>query len=330
MNKVLLVMIAALMSTTICFGQATLVATLSHGTEVKMFYGASAFQGAHDAAQSGDVITLSGGNFSGFTMTKAITVRGTGFDANTPTYIGNTTINIPSSDTGRFSLEGIRCNYLYLDGSFSEPYFLKCKFVSVEFKSSSAIHNARFVNCKSEGLKVDGSGTVKFAHCYTRFNNSSSGSSQTEFLNCVVYGALGNFYRASFVNSILCGDNYQLRQLPAETVTMNCVALTYNTGYYYNDPYTKMGGTEVDCWTSTYPELFVSFKGTYSDTETFELTEEAKEKFLGTDGTQIGLYGGKYPYDPTPAYPRITKLNVAKQTTADDKLSVEIEVSAAE
>ena len=76
--------------------------------------------------------------------------------------------------------------------------------------------------------------------------------------------------------------------------------------------------------------MFKDFTGTYSDTQTFELTEEAKTKYLGTDGTEVGIYGGLLPYNSTPSYPQITKMNVANKTTADGKLSVEIEVSATE
>ena len=66
------------------------------------------------------------------------------------------------------------------------------------------------------------------------------------------------------------------------------------------------------------------------DSETFELTDEAKTKYLGTDGTEVGIYGGNLPFDPTPSNPQITKCNVASKSTADGKLSVDIEVRAAE
>ena len=62
----------------------------------------------------------------------------------------------------------------------------------------------------------------------------------------------------------------------------------------------------------------------------FELTDEAKTAFLGDDGTEMGMYGGVMPYNSTPSYPQITKMNVANKATADGKLSVEIEVSAAQ
>lgn len=84
---------------------------------------------------------------------------------------------------------------------------------------------------------------------------------------------------------------------------------------------------------STVEELFKTYKGTKLDgidSENFELTDAAKKKFLGIDGTQVGIYGGSLPYDPTPTNPQITKCNVAGKSTADGKLSVDIEVKVAE
>ena len=330
MKKLFLSLVALVMAT-MSYAQTKLVATLSQGDNVEMFYGAGAFESAYNAAQSGDVITLSGGEFTGFTITKAVTIRGAGIDASIPTRISNNMIiNVPKSDTCRFSMEGVRFSkYLYLYGTCIEPYFLKCLFSAVYFYSSgdynaSSIKDAMFVNCKfTSSLSMYGSTTAKFSHCY--IHNYSVGrdySCKAQFLNCVIRGNISAFYRSTLVNSILI-DTSELR-LPAETVAMNCTAIGNDS------PYSNMQGSDISCSTSTYAKVFKSYKGAYSDSQTFELTEEAATELLGTDGTQIGLYGGQYPYNSTPAYPRITKLNVAKQSTADDKLSVDIEVSATE
>lgn len=69
---------------------------------------------------------------------------------------------------------------------------------------------------------------------------------------------------------------------------------------------------------------------TYSDDKDYKLTDEAKAIMKGTDGTEVGIYGGSLPYDPTPTNPQISKFNVAAKTTADGKLSVDIEVKSAE
>lgn len=80
-------------------------------------------------------------------------------------------------------------------------------------------------------------------------------------------------------------------------------------------------------------DIFKTWTGgsvTSFKTERLELTDEAKTKYLGTDGTEVGIYGGSLPFVSRPSNPQITKLNVASKSTADGKLSVDIEVKAAE
>lgn len=356
MKKLFLSMVALMMAT-LSYAQDVLVATLNHEDNITMYYGIYAFSSAHNAAVSGDIITLSGGAFKGdFTITKAVTVRGTGIDAPNSTCISSKLeINIPESDTNRFSVEGVRFDdQTVLYGSFSNPCFLKCQFYSVLFENSSSkysyIKDALFVNCKITGyLHLYGANTALFSHCYIYAYSSDFGSSKAQFCNCVLYGSFDKYNRSSFVNCILCYTG-NCDPLPSECSAMNCTAIyRYHYDYYavggahfsadeykYN-VYTNMQGNQVSCSSSTYEAMFKGFgeepRNAYKffeSSNTFELTDEAKTKFLGTDGTEVGLYGGKYPYDSTPAYPHITKFNVAKQATADDKLSVEIEVSATE
>lgn len=77
----------------------------------------------------------------------------------------------------------------------------------------------------------------------------------------------------------------------------------------------------------SFPEDTPIFK---EGTLTYELTEENQKNWIGTDGTQVGMHGGNLPFDPAVDAPVISKFNVASKTTADGKLSVDIEVKAAE
>ena len=62
------------------------------------------------------------------------------------------------------------------------------------------------------------------------------------------------------------------------------------------------------------------------DYETFELTDEAKVKYLGNDGTEVGIYGGAMPYHPTPSVPRIKGFRMdAKPSEGILKADVEVE-----
>ena len=93
--------------------------------------------------------------------------------------------------------------------------------------------------------------------------------------------------------------------------------------------FVNIAGT-TNTMASSLSDIFKTYTGGYSDTETFELTDAAKAKYLGDDGTQVGIHGGSVPYTPITMKPKITKCNVASKSTADGKLSVDIEVTGAE
>ena len=329
MKKLFFTLVAAVMAATATFAQTTLVATLTHGSNVTMYYGSFALRDAHNAAVSGDVINLSGGAFQSVDIKKAVTLRGSGIDAQEPTFlVNNFDINIPTTDTGRLSMEGIRCgNTVYLKGTLTNAYFLKCQFNQMScYSSSSTIKNAMLADCKvTNYFNLYGNSSIQFINSYVDgFNNGNSNTAAASFMNCVISGSSGYAYyfeSSQMINCIIFGT---YNHIPNSSVGSNCVYVGFNDDIFKDSP------ASTGCKKSTYSELFKTFTGTYSDTETFELTDAAKTKFLGTDGTQVGMYGGVLPYTSTPSYPQITKMNVANKTTADGKLSVEIEVSAAQ
>lgn len=337
MKKFFLSLVVAIVGTTATFAQNTLVATLTHGESVTMYYGTYALRNAVNAAQSGDVINLSGGGFQPVDITKAVTLRGTGISEAVPTDIVNSfAINIPSDDTNRFSMEGIRClNYMYMKGTFNNPYFLKCQFRYIIYENNPVIKNALFVNCKitDDNFSLNGTSSVQFVNSYvTGFRNGNETTSSASFVNCIVrptWGYVASDLRScQFMNCIFFNNtNGNAYSLPSTSIANNCVAINDNNlmSNIFNN-----SQSNPNCRFSTYAEVFKNFNGSYSNDQTFELTDEAKTNFIGSDGTEVGLYGGLMPYTSIPSFPRITKMNVASKTTADGKLSVEIEVSAAE
>lgn len=335
MKKLFLFLVVAIVGTT-AYAQNTLVATLSHGDDITMYYGTNALRDAYNAAVSGDIINLSGGGFQAVEIKKAITLRGTGIDVSVPTSItGALNVNIPESDTNRFSMEGIRCdNYLSLDGSFESPQFLKCQFCpGISSSSNSAVQRALFINCKITGRwsEMHGNGSFQFINCYVSKLYNRQGSESYTFINSVVEvdglylsGAYRNYMNNSMlINCVLYHRGNGTGSLPNSSTATNCVAIGM-PGFFNNSQINS------DCNYSSYDAVFKNFAGEYTEGQTFELTDVAKATCLGTDGTEIGLYGGVLPFNTTPSYPQITKMNVANKTTADKKLSVEIEVSAAQ
>lgn len=324
--------LVALIAATMSFAQNTLVATLSHGDEIKMFYGAYALRDAHNAAANGDIINLSSGSFQSVKITKALTIRGTGYDDPVhTTIVGNFWIEIPDTVTDRLSFEGCHIpNNIYVYGTLSNAYFLKNVIQGIyggkiNYTSNTNIINGTFVNCRVYGMELIGNSTVQFLNCeVASFSNNSEHTAAAAFINCNIrpkdgYYA-GGIRSSQLINCFIYNDvdNNNFDGFPATSSAYNCVAIGPNSGNIFNNMAVKQ-----NCQTADF-DIFQE-GNPWND-----LTDEAKVKYIGTDGTPIGYYGGMMPFDLTPTYPQITKMNVASKTTADGKLSVEIEVSAAE
>lgn len=325
MKKLFLSLVAALMAATATFAQSTLVATLTHGENVTMYYGTYALRDAHNAAASGDVINLSGGGFQAVNITKAVTLRGTGIDSQNPTVIANSfDINISETDSVRLSMEGIRCTgTVTMESTLTNAYFLKCLFSRIQCQKD--VKKVLLTNCKVTNSAYL-SGNIQFVNSFVRECNGSA-----TFVNCIVSnyhnGGSSPMTSSLLVNCIIFKESdyyYNTVALSESSVAYNCVAINYSNNYFDGN------SANSNCSISSFAEIFKTYRGGYSNSETFEMTDSAKEMFLGNDNTQIGMYGGMLPYTSTPSYPQITKMNVANKTTADGKLSVEIEVSAAQ
>ena len=78
---------------------------------------------------------------------------------------------------------------------------------------------------------------------------------------------------------------------------------------------------------NAYSNVFKTFRAinNLSYAENFELTDAAAAKYLGEDGTQVGIYGGANPFDPTPTNPKVKKFAISS-TANNGKLNVKINV----
>ena len=333
--KKFFVSLVALMVATVSFAQSSLLATLSHEGNISTFYGAGALKEAHAAAANGDIITLSSGSFVSTDITKGITLRGAGWevDANNhsePTVIsGNFSIKIPAETTERLTIEGIYHNaYLYYTGTLQNATFLKSRFKTFTY-SNGTLKNATFIHCRiAEKLNLTENSSASCVNCVIWDPCTySSSSSNFECVNCVLYkgNSWNNFHSSALRNCILIATTSY--EIPSSCTVYNCVGI-YDSqssslfNYVPNNTNTYLKRSESG--------LFATYNGNYNDSEKFELTDQAKTKYLGIDGTQVGIYGGTLPFSSTPTNPQITKCNVAAKSTADGKLSVDIEVSSAE
>lgn len=339
--RLMMLFVAAVLTNNV-FAQGSLLATLNHEGTISTFYGAQAWKNAHDAAANGDVITLSSGAFVAVDITKAITVRGAGMGIDStavsePTVItGNFNINIAEPGSNRLTLEGIYSNHTITYTNVVNPLFLKCRLKKVTYytgSSTSVLKDASFIHCRiAEQLYLDTNCSASCVNSVIQAPVSyNSSTSNFEFINCVIvytgsYNFLGNVKSSSFKNCIIRGVDSNNDYLYSINTAYNCIGLG-NSNMFKN--VTNATNKIV----TDFATLFKTYTGAALDnldSETFELTDAAKAQYLGADGTEVGIYGGNLPFDPTPSNPQITKCNVAAKSTADGKLSVDIEVNAAE
>lgn len=342
MKKFFLSLAVAFVGATGGFAQSSMLATLTHDGQVSTFYGATALRQAHEAAVSGDVVTLSSGTFVATDITKALTIRGAGMGIDTlsqtePTVIsGDFRINIPEATdetqsgtvAHRLTLEGIYHNQtIRYEGTLKNAMFLKCRLKTVTSGSSNIrkLKDASFIHCRiAEQLFLYDDCSASCVNCAIQYPYSySSSTSNFEFMNCVINsGYLHYVYSSSFKNCVLVSNTY----MNGENTAYNCVYHGANSNPFQY--ITNSTNKKVD----DIKELFKTYAGQNLenlDSETFELTDAAKTKYLGMDGTtQVGIHGGSLPFDPVPSNPQITKCNVAAKSTADGKLSVDIQINS--
>lgn len=324
---VLFVALVAMFATT-AKAQSSLLATLNHEGTISTFYGSNALIQAHAAAADGDVITLSSGTFQSVNIKKAVTLRGAGMvlDAATqtePTVLANEfTIDIPDETTQRLTIEGIYTNQKVTINKLKNAMFLKDRFSRIYIDSSQSYgKDLTFIHCRMTDQYVgknDSNNSAVFLNCL--INSTDIVGMNYIFTNCLFLGKkTTHCYNSEYKNCIIL-NSYS----------------TESTSTYYNNLYCNYSGSNsFNVTNNTNVEVAKDNEAIknlfgYSDDNEYKLTEAAKALIKGTDGTEVGIYGGNLPYAPTPTNPQISKFNVAAKTTADGKLSVDIEVKSAE
>lgn len=290
------------------------LATLKHNDSISVYYGANAFVQAYNAAVNGDVITLSDGvfNCNNIDVRKGITLRGNGACGDTSrnargTYFLDLLHVSNLGDSLQFSAEGI--------------YFR-------EFSSSHS-YNIKLTRCHITSCGGDG---IQAVNCVMR-GCSGSSSYQNIYTNCVLNG-IPNFSICN--NCIMKGNS------PSNTIAYNnCIVIRENLsgGSSLNS------GAVRDCiliggFTAITPassgnvamsisDVFENWDGNTitTDLETYVLKSSVSDTIVGFDGSEVGIFGGFMPFEKwTPTYSVIKRCNVSNRTTADGKLSVDIEV----
>lgn len=360
MKKILFSLVATLIAT-VSFAQTSLLATLSHDGTISTFYGTTALKDALEKAEHGDAITLSAGQFQAANITKAVTLRGAGMSisndsigAHESTIVqGDFEVNIADSVSQRVIVEGIYfASKLTYKNKVRNALFMKSRFGTIT-STDGVLQNSTFIHCRvAEEIKLTNNSNACMVNCvvWNPYNKSTT-ATNFEFDNCVVTfntnnnddysssssagNVINSYYKNCVVminsytgNYVAYGD-YSSHSIPYSCTAVNCVGISYNSNY--NNLFCNISSKSTTNVNIAKPaDIFKQGSFGYNDMHSYELTDAAKTKYLGADGKQVGLYGGSIPYEEDPTTPQITKCNVAAKSTADGKLSVDIEVKAAE
>lgn len=130
-----------------------------------------------------------------------------------------------------------------------------------------------------------------------------------------------------FNNSIISFKHGIESEYGNESTNMysNCVAV--NMPKFYDNVY---GGIGTNTHKGSMSDVFETFYGVFDYYEDYMLKEDFATSFIGTDGKEIGLYGGMMPFSLNPTHMIMKRCNVASRSTIDGKLSVDIEIETEE
>lgn len=326
----------------------TPMATLQHGDQTQVFIGQEALVEAYNAAaDSADVITLSSGYFNVPSyIRKSVSIYGAGMEDDSITGIKATVLSSSlifkpgdkTDDDGNTQKAAVHVNGVHLEGlSLNDNIWsynnedvpmrnftiAKCKFSSIHGYTS--IHGLTIRQSKFSTISYSGNSTeftnILVANSHFQYLSLPSGSlsSNVQIDHCVVYndGITVTYNNIALVtNSILYYTLYT-----GSTGRNNIFVGQSSAGSDIQDAATNWTGLkDAGVWAADGAD------GTYAEDKTFEL--KYPSKYVGTDGTEVGLYGGNYPWNKIPCTPRITKSEIDATTSADGKLKVSITAEA--
>lgn len=307
------------------------IAILQNGDNVHIYKGAQAFVNAVEAADHGDVITLSQGVFdSNINVTKSIKIYGAGFEDDATAGTEITLINGPlyfvsledNTPLASVYLEGLcfsNCNVVLgqskgnPSSTINDVTITKCKNISTVAISQNVLGSMVVSNCVLG--KIEGSKTVVknmwVKNCYLS-GTVKELDPQSDVLvdHCIIGGCYDKNYtyaQVRFTNDIFAStasysnDQAWLTFNGVGSYVDHCLYNTKRIGGSYGVQMRTSYGSVTNCTPVPYDQMFSdATDAAYTPERTFILSND---EWIGTDGKPIGIIGGdgfnKVPTTPT-------------------------------
>lgn len=287
--------------------QSGAATTIYDGTQISTAIG---------AASKGDILYLSEGTYDSFTIDKEILVRGVGEN----TWIeGDVTISIPNNATlTQAVLEGVNVSGTITITQPATNLIIRNTKV-LDVKVNGALTNGLIDRCWITGTFWMNNNTNNTTVKNSKVKFISAGSltyNTCTFLNCNIGKRKNNTTAAVFTNCII-GSYKNLGEMNG-LGTMESSVFT-NTLFNTYDGSIGSSSSKTNCY-------FISEYDGACDQNTLESRVDLSE-YLGTDGTQVGVYGGTTPFTLDPQVAKVTESTFTVDTDAK-KLTVKLKVAA--
>lgn len=294
--------------------------------------------------KSGDVLMLDPGAHEGATISKQVTIVGTGYLlADNKDWKETSSASI----TGRLTLSSDGCRVIGVSGSFISVEADNCEidrcYGSVGLKE---VANASITNCYLTDLYGVTNGPQNFlvSNCIivNEFPLTSSlPSTSGTIKNCVIYGNCKSGYlvkirNTEFYNNIVINTNTEYKVENEESVFYRNICTidfdesegnTFTNNVINIDPeYASPVYTDNKCVGNVaLTDVFAWGEGLE---RRFMLSADSPAKGYATDGGDCGAFGGSTPYvlSGIPQfYPHITEVSIPTKTS-DNKLKVTLKI----
>ena len=321
------------------------MATLQDGDRTSVYYGVDALkQACADAPDTLGVITLSAGDFNApASLSKSVAIYGVGFERDEATGTNRTcvkgNIELKPVDTvnedgytvyGGKQPNGVHLEGLYVDGDVRLGNNHDVPICNLTIAKCHAGGISHYANSMDVVIRQSQIGDDIYG--YNAYDNYTNFVAKNMLVTNTHLGNIHGFKTSSTIvvdHSILRANNIH----GAYTYTNSVLYKTPDTGYIAyncvfvgsNDPHQDVNGNwygvqNAGLWAAEGED------GTYAADKDFAL--KYPNRYVGNDGTQVGLHGGVYAWNKIPVLPRITECTIDTSDVPNGTLKVSIKAEA--
>jgi hypothetical protein len=313
---------------------------LHSSTGVQIIKGTTALATAYTAAQSGDTLYISGGSFTPpATFDKKLTIFGAGHYVDSTLATGKTFINgnvTLTNNADLFYLEGVEITGIFTittNHSVNNVIIKRCKingaFNALGDLSNPTSNLSLIGNVLVSRLNLENIQNAIISN--NIISNTFQGSNGNLISNNIIMG----YIWGSSMDYLFYGSNNTLNNniilWEGYNANVNGSGNTFNNNLYV-EPTPNYGTTATSMGNYTgilQANIFVNQTGTaFNYMHDYNLQDPTT--YLGTDGSQVGIYGGTFPYKEgaVPFNPHIQVKNIAPTTDSNGNLQIQIQVEA--